>query len=154
MIDVHQGDQPPLSGVVWDTFQALGNPMFRVAAKVPQNAFDDSDSPLSDLPGLGGMPLGAEALKSLEVVGLSLDKTGQNLKLHAQLDCSDADSASRTEAMLSGGLSLLRGFSNDRQLRDLLDQIQVKVDGKRMDVVFQAAGADLQALAAKPGLRP
>lgn len=154
VIDVHRGEQPPISGVVWDTFQALGNPMFRLAAQVPKGAFNGSDSSLGDLPGLGGMPLGTEALESLEVVGLSLDRTGQKLKLRAQLDFGDAGSASRLEAMLSGGLSLLRGFSGDRQLRDLLDQVQVKVAGKRLEVLLQATVADLQALASKPGLLP
>jgi len=64
------------------------------------------------------------------------------------------ESADRVEGLLSGGLSLLRGFTNDRQLRDLLDQVQVKLLGARVDVLLQISVADLQALAGKKGLLP
>ncbi len=154
VIDVHNGDQKPMSGRVWETFQSLGTPMFRLAAELPKQGLGGPGADLGDLPGLGALPLGAETLDALEVVGVALDKAAQNLSLHAQLDFRDAGSADQMEGMLSGGLSLLRGFSSDRQLRDLLDQVQVTLSGARVDVRLRVSVADLQALAAKPGLLP
>jgi hypothetical protein len=154
VIDVHRGDRAPVSGKVWDTFQSLGTPLFRMAAEVPRDALSRPPGPLGALPGLGGLPLGAEALESLEIVGVAVDKTGQNLKLQAQLHFRDADSADRVEGLLSGALSLLRGFTPDRKVRDLLDQVQVKVSGARLDISMQASVSDLQALAASSGSRP
>jgi hypothetical protein len=153
VIDVHTGDQAPLSGRVWDTFQSLGTPLFRLAAEVPSGALSGSPASLGAVPGLGAMPLGAEALDSLEIVGVAVDKTGQNLKLRAQLHFRDASSADRVEGLLSGGLSLLRGLTPDPQVRDVLDQVQVKVSGARLDILLQASVSDLQALAASSGGR-
>jgi hypothetical protein len=151
VIDVHQGDLPAISGPVWDSFQSLGTPLFRMAAEVPPDALAESSEALDDVPGLGGMPLGLEALNALTLVGFALDKTGPDVKMHAQLEFRDAGSADQMEGMLSGALSLLRGFSQDRQLRDLLDQIQVKLTDVRLDITAQATVAQLEALADKAG---
>lgn len=45
VIDVHRGDRAPVSGKVWDTFQSLGTPLFRLAAQVPSGGLSHLPSP-------------------------------------------------------------------------------------------------------------
>ncbi|MBM3942295.1 MAG: hypothetical protein FJ316_05125 [SAR202 cluster bacterium] len=155
VVDVAEGDQAALAGGLKESFDALGQPLFRMALEVPPEALSSKDSPLNDLSqvpgGLGGTMPGLEAMRALQVVAMSLDKNGQGIKASANLDFAGADSADEVGSLADGALALMRSFSPNEQMRAVLKKIKIDVAGPRVTVAAQATVAELEALA-KNGL--
>jgi hypothetical protein len=146
VIDVQEEDQPRVSGKVYDTFAGLGDPLFSMALAVPPEARTELEDSLGDAQGFGMMPA-MTAFQDLDVVSLVLDKPGSDLKMEAQLEFFTTDSADRMGNTLDGFLKLAAGFSPDEQSSKFLQKLQLKVDGTRLTLNFQAPVAELREVA-------
>jgi hypothetical protein len=146
VIDVQEGDQPRVSGKVYDAFVRLGNPLFSMALAAPPEALTELEDSLGDGEGFGMMPA-MTAFQDLDVVSLVVDKPGSDLKMEAQLEFFTADSADRMGNTLDGFLKLAAGFSSNEESSKILEKLQLKVDGTRLTLNFQAPIADLREVA-------
>ena len=149
VIDVRVGDQPPASGKVVDRLERLGDPLFKMALAVPPEALAKLQEEMGD--GAGFMPIAFEAVRDLEVVTLVVDRPGADLKIEAQLNFTNLDSAAEIGNTLIGFLALAKGFSPDVQTQELLQKLEIAVEGGTINIRFQAPLADLKEVASGLG---
>ena len=148
VIDVKVGDQPPASGKVVDSYEALGNPLFKMALVVPPEAL----AKLEDEMGEGSfVPIAFEAVQDLDVVTLVVDRPGADLKIEAQLRFTNPDSAAEIGNTLIGFLALAKGFTPDEQTQELLKKLEIAVERGTINIRFQAPLADLKEVASGLG---
>lgn len=144
VIDVQQGNMDRASGKVFDTYQDLGQPLFKMAMDVPPEALAELDAA-----GSGGfMPFSVEALRDLDVVTMVVDRPGDDLKVEAQLNFTNGESAEEIGNTLVGLLALARGFVPDEEARKLLERLEIFTVEKKVTLIFQAPMSELQQAAA------
>ncbi len=144
VIDVQQGNMARASGKVFDSFQDLGQPLFKMAMDVPPEALAELDNA-----GSGGfMPFSVEALRDLDVVTMVIDRPGADLKVEAQLNFTNGDSAEEIGNTLVGLLAMAKGFIPDEEARKLLGRLEIFTVEKKVTLIFQAPMSELQQAAA------
>jgi hypothetical protein len=143
VIDVQKEGQARASGKVYDAFDGLGDPLFSLALAVSPESLTGLEDSLGDAAGFGMMPA-MTAFQELDVVSLVLDKPGSDLKMEAQLEFLNAESAVRMGNTLDGFLKLAAGFSSHEQSSKMLENLQLKVDGNRLTLNFQAPISELR----------
>ena len=141
VIDVHVGDRQPSSCKVVESFKALGDPLFKMALVVPPEALAKLEE---EMVGGGFVPIAFEAVQDLDVVTLVVDRPGADLKIEAQLSFTNPDSATEIGDTLIGFLALAKGFSPDEQTQELLQKLEIAVEGGTINIRFQAPLADLK----------
>lgn len=144
VIDVQLGNMARASGKVFDSYQDLGQPLFKMAMDVPPEALDELDNA-----GSGGfMPFSVEALRDLDVVTMVIDRPGDDLKIEAQLNFTNGESAEEIGNTLVGFLALAKGFVPDEEARKLLARLEIFTVEKKVTLIFQAPMSELQQVAA------
>jgi hypothetical protein len=121
----------------------LGDPLFSMALAAPPEALTELEDSLGDSEGFGMMPA-MTAFQDLDVVSLVVDKPGSDLKMAAQLEFLNAESAAKMGNTLDGFLKLAAGFSPDEQAGKMLEKLQLNVDGNKLTLNFQAPIAELR----------
>jgi len=148
VIDVQVGDRQPASGKVVDSLEALGDPLFKMAMVVPPEALAKLDEEMGD----GGfVPIAFEAVRDLDLVTLVVDRPGADLKIAAQLNFTNSDSAAEIGNTLIGFLALAKGFAPDEQTQELLQKLEIAVQDRTINIRFQAPLADLKEVASAMG---
>jgi hypothetical protein len=149
VIDVQDGDRSRSSEELRDAFGDLEDGLIRLVLEVPPGVLQDQ-LPLGDIPLLGesveDLPAILGAFQDLALVGLSLDLDGQDLKLRVTLDFGSADSATAFGDFLDGILKLATGASPDAQTRELVERLQIKVDGDGVAISLEIAVPELSQL--------
>ena len=140
VIDVREGDAPPVSGRLADAFEDLGDVLFGMALEVPEEALAEADS----LMGGDDSPIDLSVFTDIEIVGLLMDKDGDNLEFEARIDFSNADSAGDASDAIGGLLQFVSAFSADEDFNNLLDKIDISAEGTRMTVLFKATIDELE----------
>ena len=147
VIDVRQGKLARASGMVYDTFQGLGEPLFSLALALPPEAARGLQDSVGAGTGFGMMPALDEALADLDIVSLVLDQSDQDLRIEANLDFRSAQSAQEVGDTLDSFIKLAAGFAPDPTLRGLLGKLEFTVQGSRLTVGFQAPMSELKEVA-------
>jgi hypothetical protein len=142
VIDVQQGNMARASGKVFDSYQGLGQPLFKMAMDVPPEALAELDNA-----GGGFMPFSVEALRDLDVVTMVVDRPGDDLKIEAQLNFTNGESAEEIGNTLVGFLALAKGFISDEEARKLLERLEIFTVEKKVTLIFQAPMSELQQVA-------
>ncbi len=140
VIDVQEEDKDRASGDVYDSFNDLGDGLVRLVLEVPPEAVQDIGLPFS------GFPVDAGFLREIKVVGILVDKDGQNITLEARGDFTDKSAASNFGDVVEGLLKLGGGLADDEETKELLKDIRVSVDGSRLRVVSQISLDQLEEL--------
>lgn len=139
-IDVSKGDRNRLSGQVLDTYNGLGTAIAKAALLIPESErrklLDDSQS---EDTGLSFKPF-ADA----DAVGMSIDKSGATETIRIEAHFVSAASARDAKDTVAGGISLLKGMTQDQAAKDLLGKIEVVVSGSTLRVTFSASLSDLE----------
>ena len=148
VIDVQVGDRPPASDKVVDSLRALGDPLFKMALVVPPETLAKLED---EMAGGGFVPIAFEAAQDLDVVTLVVDRPGADLKIESQLRFTNPDSAAEIGNTLIGFLALAKGFAPDEQTQDLLQKLEIAVEGGTINIRFQAPPADLKEVASGLG---
>ena len=147
VIDVQVGDRPPVSGKVVRSFEALGDPLFKLALVVPPEAL----AKLEDEMGGGFVPIAFEAVQDLDVVTLVVDRPGADLKIEARLSFTNPDSAAEIGNTIVGLLALVKLTVTDEQTQELLQKLEIAVEDGTINIRFQAPLADLKEVASGLG---
>ena len=152
VIDVQVGDRPPASGQVVDSFESLGDPLFKMALVVQPEAL----AKLED--GIGGgsqmLPIGSVAAQDLDLVTLLVDRPGADLRVEARLSFTNPDSAVEISNRLNGFLALGKTFPPNEQTRELLEKLEIAVESANVNIRIQAPLADLKEVASGLGSDP
>ena len=155
VIDVQGGDRRRISGAVPDALAELGHGLLSLAVEVPSEELPDQLSDLGDIPFLGDAGEGLSAilgpLQDLQILGLGLAQNGQILILRANLDFSSEDSASSVGKALEGVLALASGFIPDAEIRELLKNLEVSADGRRLTIRLEVAASEIGSLVGARG---
>ena len=145
VIDVKQGNMARASGKVFDSYQDLGQPLFKMAMEVPPEALAELQD---DIGGGGFIPFSVEALRDLDVVTMVVDRPGDDLKVEAQLNFTNGKSAEEIGNTLMGLLAMAKGFIPDEEARKLLGRLEIVTVDQKVTLLFQAPMSELQQAAA------
>lgn len=137
-IDVVEG-VPPLSGMVYDAYVALGDVWVKAAVEVPQEETTEIPEDI----GIG------EEFSEMEVAGLGFNKTGQNLCLDARLGFTSNEAAVDAEEALNAIMGLVAVFAPPEAevFSEVLDGLCVDRSGVWVTVCLQTTIAELEELA-------
>ena len=147
VIDVQDGKRDRASGDLPDALNDLGKGLIRLVLKVPPEVFQDQSS-LGELPFFGPDPPISlvNAFQDLDILGVNLEQEEQTLKLRAQLDFSNGDSASEVGRFLGVFLQLMAGLTAGQEGSRLLESLRVSTEGQRVSIRLQAPVADLSQM--------
>jgi len=149
VIDVWQGKMDRASGKVLDSYRGLGDPLFKMAMAVPPEALADLEEGMGD----GGfVPFSMRALRELDVFTLVVDRPGDDLKVEAQLNFTNGESAEEVGNTLVGLLTMAKGFVPEEQAGKLLKRLEIETVDKKVTLLFRAPMSELkQAAASREG---
>ena len=147
VIDVKVGDSQPASGKVVRSYEALGDPLFKMALAVPPEALAQLEDEMGD----GFIPIAFEAAQDLDLVTLVVDRLGADLIIKAQLGFTNPDSAAEIGNAIIGLLALAKLFVPDEEAQELLLKLEIAVEDSTINIRFQAPLADLKEVASGLG---
>jgi len=140
-IDVHKGDKQPLSGIVVDTYNKLGEASIKAAFAIPakaQNALAD------ELPSASA--LSSKAFTKMDAAGLAFNKGTQDVSINANLHFTDTTSAQDAKDTLSGFVNIAKGMTSAPEAKTLLGGIQFSTADVWLNISIKTTLTDLQSL--------
>lgn len=140
-IDIHKGEQKPLTGSIIDTYNRLGDASINVAFILPAEARDalsEEDT--------AGAPISMESFSNMDLFGMSFDKESQNLTIKIDLHFSDSDSVQDAKDTLSGFITLMKGMMPDLETKNLLGKIDFTASGSWLNISLLTTISELEAL--------
>jgi hypothetical protein len=121
-IDVSKGERSRLSGQVLDTYDGLGDSLLKAAFKIPESARRG----LGEQPA-AGIPFSLKPFADTDLVGFALNKEAEAITIRIDAHFMSTTSAQDAKDTVSGAISLLKGMSQDAEVKELLGAIQVTV---------------------------
>ena len=147
VIDVRAGEAAALDGELRDSFVALGDPPAKFFVLTPEGLFDkaqegrDGDFALDDL------PVDLSLLTNVRSVGVSVEAVQQDFAFSLTMAYPDAEQASSAKQAVEALLGLVTLFSGAPELSELLDSLDVSVEGEVLTVAGQVGVDDIEGLA-------
>jgi hypothetical protein len=140
-IDVSKGDKKPLSGLVMDAYNRLGDAMITCAMVLPDEAReslreDDSSS----------SPMSTKVFADMDVVAFAFDKKSDNLAIKINLHFTGTQSVTDAKDTISGLISLLKGTMQVDEVKDLMDKIEVTASAQWLNVSLDTTISELESL--------
>jgi hypothetical protein len=140
-IDVRKADAKPLSGVIIDTYNNLGEASFKAVFAFP----DTVRQALNDeVP--GSSAISAQAFANLDMLGLSSNKGAQDVTCNINLHFTDTASMQNAKDMLSGMITMYKGMTPTPELKTLLGEIQFTPSGTWLNISLKTTLAEIQAI--------
>lgn len=142
-IDVSEGDRKQVSGIILDTYNALGDALVKLAVELPEEArgaFLEEVIP-------GDIPIPSGFFADIDVFGFSLNKEVETIAIQISIHFLSADSTQDAKDALSGAISLFKGITEAPELKDILGNIEVRVTGSNVIMVFETTISELERLA-------
>lgn len=150
VIDVQDGDRKRLSGAILDNFNDLGLGLIRLELGLANSDLMQETLGLANFPLLGdgieSLPRIQEAMKDLQLVGMSLSQNGQILILRASLDFANTESATDISEFLHGLVMLAAELNPDSEIQALLEQIEVGEHRSRVTLRLEVTPAEVTRL--------
>ena len=151
VIDVQDGDRKRLSGEILNKFNDLGLGLIRLELDLSATNLVQQFPAVGDVPLLGdaieSLPGIQDALRDLQLVGLSLSQNGQIFVLRTNLDFANQESATDISAFLDGIVKLMAALSPDAEVQGLLNQIEVGSNRSRATFRIEMAPSEFGQLA-------
>ena len=141
VIDVHQGDAEPASGPVYDAFTSVGDPLFRLAAALPEDALEDLDFPF------GEEGEGVGFVGDIQIITVVADKKGSDYQATAVVDFGSESSATDARDAIDAVLTLARLAAPGDEVEALLKTLDLSVSGRRLTAEIEVSVSKLNDLA-------
>ncbi len=142
-IDVIEGNLNQISGAVLDTYNDMGDVMFKLAIMIPQEAKETfADQPEGDM-----MPVGLESFEDMQSLGLAADLGTQSLTIKANIAFSPSDSAAKAAKALETMIDFIAMMSQDERAAELLNGIEITTGGSRVYLNYAISLAELTEMA-------
>jgi hypothetical protein len=140
-IDVHKGDKQPLSGIVVDTYNKLGEASIKAAFALPAAAKNALASEAGST-----SKISTQVFSKMDTVGLAFNKGTQDVSINANLHFTDALSAIDAKDTLSGFVSMIKGMTTTPEAKTLLDGIQFSAADGWVNISIKTTLTDLQSI--------
>ena len=146
VIDVAVGDAPPLAGGLRDSFGSLGPALIKGVVNVPEGSLDEALGDDGQGQGLPGFNIDLGLFASIQEVSFSADVQGAFLVADLRLGYPDEAAAMEAADFLDSITTLLGGFFGTPELRELLDGIEITVEGNAVAIDVMVLPSALQGL--------
>jgi hypothetical protein len=140
-IDVHKGDKQPLSGIVVDTYNKLGEASIKAAFALPAAAKNALASEAGST-----SKISTQVFSKMDTVGLAFNKGTQDVSINANLHFTDALSAIDAKDTLSGFVSMIKGMTATPEAKTLLGGIQFSSTDGWVSISIKTTLTDLQSI--------
>ena len=140
VIDIFEGDDDPASGHLIDTFHSLKSPLLKLAFQPPAEVLES----VGFIPIPTEFPVNLSSLKELQVVTITVDKKEADITAQASLEFASEESASSFGDTLDGAVKLGRGQLTDETAVELLNKVEVTLEGVTVTVDFQITVGELK----------
>ena len=147
VIDILEGEDDPASGRLVDTFHSLKSPLLKLAFQPPAEALESVEF----IPIPTEFPVNLSFLKELQVVTITVDKKKADITAQASLEFASEESASTFGDTLDGVVKLGRGQLTDETAVELLNKVEVTLEGVTVTVGFQISVGELKDIIKKQG---
>jgi hypothetical protein len=142
-IDVINGDLSSETGAVLDTYNDMGNVMFKLAMMIPQEAKETlADQPEGDM-----MPIGFESFEDMQSLGLAADLGIQTLTINVNIEFSPADSAAKAAESLKTMIDFIAMMSQDEESAEIFKAIEITTGGSRLYLDYEISLDELTEMA-------
>lgn len=140
VVDVLEGDRDSIGGDILATYNDLGDPWLKTAFQLPADALEGiSEVPLD-------VPINLQTFRDIQVIGVALDKTGEEIHVRVAAHFATEQSASEAGDAIDGAVKLFRSFLPDEQIRALLNKLQVTTTGSVVTLTFETSTAEIREL--------
>jgi hypothetical protein len=142
-IDVINGDLARQTGTVLDTYNDMGNVMFKLAMMIPQEAKEAfTDQPEDEI-----MPVGLESFEDMQSLGMAADMGTQTLTINVNIEFTSADSAAKAAESLETMIDFIAMMSQDEESANLLKAIEITTGSSRVYLDYEISLAELSEMA-------
>jgi hypothetical protein len=138
-IDVSKGDRSRLTGQVLDTYNGLGEGLMKAVFRIPEDARRGLGEDSAD-----DFPFSLSTFADTDLVGFVFNKQAESVTIRIDAHFVSTTSAQDAKDTLSGFITLLKGMSEEADVKDLLDAIQVTVSGSSLSIVLTADLSQLE----------
>ena len=142
VINVSKGDRKPVSGIVLDAYNRLGDALIKFAIELPEEARET----LTEEPILGEIPISLEPFADIDILGVALNKEAETITIRINPHFLSTDSAQDAKDTLSGAISLFTGMLQVPEIKELLGKIEVTVTDSWMTIAFEITLSEIERL--------
>ncbi len=140
-IDVSKGERSRLSGQVLDTYSQLGDGLMKAVFRIPEDVRQGlSEDTTADL------PFSLNPFADTDLVGFVFNKEAEAITIRIDAHFVSTTSAQDAKDTLSGAISLLKGMSQEPEVKELLGAIQVTVSGSSLSIALETTLSQLEKL--------
>lgn len=129
IIDVGLGRNRPISGELYDMYEAFGDPLVKGVAKVPLSVSQE-------------MPIEI----SLDMAACTLDKDGSTMYLQLQLYFASSSLASDSADIIQGLIAAAKYIYPQPEIRNMLNKLDVVTYGSQISVQGEATVDEVKNL--------
>ena len=141
-IDVSKGDKRPASGIIFDTYNRLGDALIKFAFEVPEEVQET----LAEESIPGEIPISMESFANIDILGFVFDKKADTITVQITPHFLSTESAEDARDMLSGVISLFKGTLQVPEIKELLGKIEVSVTDSWMTIAFEITLSEIERL--------
>jgi len=141
-IDVSKGDRKKIGGTILDTYNRLGDVLIKFAFEFPEEVkqvFTQEQMSTE-------IPLPLESFSDMDMLGFALDKEGETISIEMRPHFLSLDSIQDVENTLSGLIMLVKGTSEDSEVKNLLDKIDVSINDSWLIITFEITLSEIEQL--------
>ena len=141
-IDVSKGARKKIGGTILDTYNQLGDVLVKLAFELPEQAkqvFTQEQMSTE-------IPLPLESFSDIDTLGFALDKEGETISIEIRPHFLSSDSIEDIENTLSGLIMLAKGMSEDLEVKNLLDKIDVSISDSWLIITFKITLPEIEQL--------
>ena len=141
-IDVSKGDQEPLSGVIVDAYNQLGDALIKLAFELPEEV----TQALTEEVVPGEIPISLDPFADIDIVGFALNKEGEAMTIQITPHFLSTDSAQDARDTLSGAITLLRLMVEIPEIDQLLGKVEVSVADSWVTIALEITISEIEWL--------
>ena len=143
VIDVGLGKSKPIGGKPYELYDALDNPLFKAAFKVPWTISKEfpTEIPLDDELNVDLAPL-----RDVGIASCVLDKSGSTINIKVQLHFASSPSAIDTSESIQDLITGAKYIWPSPEMRNLLNKVQVLTYNSQVSVEFDATLTEIKDL--------
>lgn len=143
VIDVRLGRSKPISGELYELYDALDNPLFKGASKVPWTITKQIPT---ELPLDNELIVNLRPLRDVYMVSCVLDKSGETIYIEVQMQLATNSSAVDAKRSAEDLITGAKRMWPLPEVNDLLDKVQVSIYDSQVLVKFDATITELEDL--------
>ena len=141
-IDVMVGDKQPISGVVYELYETLGHPLFKVASSIP-SSLTAQIPPTADV---DNSNIDLRHLRDVNMVGCTFGKMGSTVVTEVQLHCNYQASAQGIDELVDNLILLFKQESPPSEIMHLLGKVDTAVYGSVFSLRISETTAEIEDL--------